>query len=273
MGKRYPYPGVALICFLVLALAAIMYFGAQNDKKVQAKIDESIRAAKIADTKTNAEEDANIAEAQTIKVMGHGHTIKYSPMGDSITAGSFATTEQNDFVHKLSTSLIKKMGFSVTTFAAGNYGGLLSTGLKGLNGVNSQNPNLITIEFGSVDCNTQHQVDPKIFETELNNLIDGLTVKVERDPIIVLVTTWNQGPMGVPFDQVITKVGNERHIPVANVEPIWSNPTNKGPESSTTFNGPSDAFHPNDYGHEAIAEAIYQQIKPILIERIKQGKL
>ena len=79
--------------------------------------------------------------------------------------------------------------------------------------------------------------------------------------------------MGDPFDQVITRVGEERNIPVVNVETIWSNPTTKGPSNSNTFNGPSDAFHPNDDGHTAIALAIYQQIAPILIDRIKQGKI
>ena len=84
------------------------------------------------------------------------------------------------------------MGFSVTTSEAGKYGGLLSGGVEGVTSVNSERPNLITIEFGSSDCSPQNHVDPKIFETELNNLIDGLTVKVGRDPIIVLVTTWTK---------------------------------------------------------------------------------
>lgn len=250
-----------------------MYYGAQNDKIVQAKIDASIQVAKIADAKVKAEADAKAAtEAQTFKATGHGHTIKYSPMGDSLTSGYFATTEQNDFVNKLSTLLSENMGFSVTTAEAGKYGGLLSGGLEGLKDVNSQSPNLITVEFGSSDCGPQNHVDPKIFETELNSLIDGLTVKAGKGPIIVLVTTWNQGTMGDPFDQVITEVGDERHIPVVNVKPIWSKPTTKGPANLNTFNGLSNAFHPNDDGHAQIAQAIYEQIKPILIDRIKQGQ-
>lgn len=272
---------IALICFLVLANIAVVYFGVQKEKKDRAKVDAEIKVANIANAQAKVEAEARVAAAeakvaeaaQALRVVGQGHTIRYSPMGDSLTAGYFATTEQNDFVNKLSTLLRDNMGLGVTALEAGNYGGLLSDALKVVANVNRQSPNLITIEFGSSDCSPQQHVDPKIFETELNNLIDGLTVKVGRDPIIVLVTTWDQGVMGDPFDQAIIKVGGERHIPVANVHPIWTMTETKGPPNRMTFNGPSDAFHPNDYGHGSIAEAIYQQVKPILLDRIKQGTL
>lgn len=244
---------VLLSVFLVVAIVFIFW----GQKYYNSKLEQAGKEAKT--TLAFDVKETDVKEKNYFK-KDRGNLV-YSAIGDSLTAGYYSSTENKRFVNVLSSLLENKMGFSVKTFSNGNYGGTLSNGLKAINQINSQRPDLVTVEFGTNDLNEQNNVPVNIFKNELNKMIDGITQNVNKTPKIVLVTTWNQGEKSQPFDDAIYSVGKKRHILVANVSALWHDSSNIGPAGKRTFQGKSDNFHPNDKGHAAIAQTIFDVVK------------
>lgn len=191
--------------------------------------------------------------------------IIYSPMGDSLTDGYYATTEKTKFTSVFAKKIEDELGYSVSIDGIAEYGGFLERGVKGAPFIREKNPDLVTIEYGTNDSDPNNiKITPEKFENQLNDLIDTLTEDNEKPPVIVLVTTWNQGSKAIPFDDVIKKVGEERKLPVAEVKDIWLQVDNKGPEGIETVFGLSDNWHPNDKGMKLIAEEIFRVAAPLL---------
>jgi len=243
------------------------------DNKRQAKILQTIRIQQGKDAEAKiAQQKAEEKTKEAMKVAGKGHVLKYSAIGDSLTAGYAATSTDKAFINRFSSLLIDNMGFDVKTTNNGLSGAILSYGLTLASKVNEQTPDLITIEFGTNDGNNANRVDPKVFETQLNQLLDDLTINAKRDPLIALLTTWNVGSDGVLFNQAIYKVGEERHIPVIDISSIGADPISSGPAGvKRAGGGVTDAFHPNDVGMDEIAKAIDSQIEPLLFARVTSG--
>lgn len=274
--STYGVIALAIVTFLVL------FIGYEVDQKRETE-STKITIAQEQEKKIKADEEKAKADAeksqleQKVKSVGAGKTIKYIPMGDSLTSGYFATTEENSFVNKFCDLLKNKMSFTYVdkgiSKAIGNnhYGSILAGALvkENIEAVNSQQPDLITIEYGTNDCSPQNNVSQDTFRTQLNTLIDSVTINVNRDPTIVLLTTWGNSESSGKLDDVIIEVGKERNIPVVNLKPIYSDWNNKGPKEIQTFRGASDNFHPNDNGHDEIANAIYEKVEPLLLEKYK----
>lgn len=189
--------------------------------------------------------------------------IVYTPIGDSLTGGYFATTEKDKFTSVLSRLIEKELTTTVEEVGVSSYGGVISGGVKAISVINEAKADLVSIEYGTNDCDPDNNVPINEFESNLNQIIDGITVDVDRDPVIVLVTTWNQGGKCKPFDDAIKKVGTEKDIPVADVEDIWKDNSTKGPAGQETFLGTSDNFHPNNNGMSKIAERIFASLQGI----------
>lgn len=256
-----------LIGILIFVTIAIITGGTIYDNNRDTKV------AKIAEIQNKKEfsleqkqEKAKEVLTQKMKTIGKGKVLKYCPMGDSLTAGFYATTEDKAFVSVLSNLLYKNMGFKVQKTVTAKYGGLLSGALQHVDEVNAQNPDLVSIEFGTNDSNPENHVSPDMFKMKLNTLIDDITIKVDHHPLIVLVTTWNKGD-GYKYDEVIREVGQKRNIPVADITSIWNDASNIGPEGTKVYDGTRDNFHPNDAGMENIANAIFNEIQLPIFNR------
>lgn len=262
----------SLIAVMAVIFIAVVYFGQMRYKtlgEAAAKESKDYQDTSIVDEDnelTAAEKKEEKIKNQ--KVDFKGASFKYSPIGDSLTAGFFASTADKKFTQVLSNMIEKEMNYDVTLGGTGSYGGILSGGLKAIPELNAQEPDLVSIEFGTNDCNAENNVPIDTFKKQLNTLIDGVTKDANRDPQIVLVTTWNQSVKCIPYDDVIKSVGEERDIPVADLENLWyNNPENKGPADVKTYNGTSDDFHPNDKGMKAIAETIFDKVEGPLKEK------
>lgn len=205
----------------------------------------------------------NTEEEYIPKFVENRGNLTYSPMGDSLTGGYYASTSETKFTSVFAGIIQDKMGFSVTQDGIGNYGGKLEEGLESVSAISEKNPDIVTIEYGTNDSDPNNgNVEIEDFEANLNEMIDGLTD--DDPPLIILVTTWNQGEKAIPYDNVIKKVGEERNLPVVDISHIWARSDTKGPAGVETEKGESDNWHPNDLGMELIAEAIFKVAAPYI---------
>ncbi|PGV53340.1 SGNH/GDSL hydrolase family protein [Bacillus sp. AFS037270] len=187
----------------------------------------------------------------------------YSPMGDSLTEGFAATKEGSRYTAVLAKLIEEKLGYHVIQKGVYKSGSTLwQYGLPNFDKINEQNPDLITIEYGTNDLqhDNRHET-PYQFKYNLLLLLN----KIQKDDRkIVLVTTWNRGEKSAPYDQVIKEVGLKKKIPVADISSVWENRTDtQGPRGLQTPYGVSDNFHPNNKGHKEIAEIIFKQVYPL----------
>lgn len=252
MKKLYVLLGLIILTAFVI-FSGMKY---QNYKKEELENKMSSYAVK---EKSNTDE--KIEEDLFIENRG---TLAYSYMGDSLSEGYYASTEDKRFVQVYADMLKEKMGYDVKVAGNSGYGGTTINGLNGIDEINSQNPDLITIEFGTNDSDPQNGSNIDTFTANLNQMIDGVSKNGEKEPKIILVTTWYQSDKAIPFDNAIKEIGKNRGIPVADISDIWKDATNKGPEGKETFKGLSDNWHPNDKGMKLIAERIFEASKEIL---------
>ena len=210
-------------------------------------------------TKDSKKEDNNQKTVQEVK-KDKGKELIYSPMGDSLTAGFTATEESKRYTDVLAKLIEEKLGYHVTQKGVYKAGSTLwQFGLPNYDMINEQNPDLITIEFGTNDLQDDNRHETP-YQFRYNLLV--LLNKIQKDDRkIVLVTTWNRGKRSEPYDQVIKEVGVERNIPVADISSVWQDRLDThGPAGIKTPYGVSDDFHPNNKGHKEIAEIIFKQV-------------
>jgi lysophospholipase L1-like esterase len=253
-----------IILTIVITFIFGIILGMFIDKSLNKRIKPELKKQSQNQLKDNKvkKEESN----QTIYI-NEKHTIKYCPIGDSLTAGFYAISEDKSFVNVLSQMLDSKMNFNVQTYVTAKPGGIISDVLNNIDKINEQKPDLITIEFGTNDSNIDKRIAPSTFANNLNQLIDSLTINVNRHPSIILVTTWNKGNSGKEFDNVIKDIGHKRNIPVADINSIALDTSAKGPKGIKTYKGIRDTFHPNDKGMDEIAKTIYDKAEPLLSER------
>lgn len=251
------------------ALVFVMGYSHYTDKieaqhsKAKSEFQEVVQSVNQKDESNLPSKDIDLSSKPKVRPTDKGKLI-YSPIGDSLSAGYFAKTSEDKFTTILSKGLENHLGYQVEEIGVASYGGVLTGGLKAIPDMNQNNPDLISIEFGTNDCNKENNVSIEKFERNLNKLIAGVTTEVGKSPYIVLVTTWNQGSKCEPFDKVIKNVGKDKNIAVADISDIWKNEKTKGPAGVDTYRGESDTFHPNNVGMKQIAERIFTVIEPQL---------
>lgn len=258
---------------IVFVVALALGFSSYNHKlaktKAEAQVfseEESLNEAKQAKAEAQAKEKAKEEEKKRFE-QHKGEKLIYSPMGDSLAKGAFATTEDKRYVAVLAKEIEQKLGYDVVVKKGVTYDG---TGVKdgGLTHVSqlvSESPDLVTIEYGVNDANKNQKkayTTPEEFKKNLSTLVDDILSKSTKKPIIILTTTWNNGENSKLYDPIIAKVAEDKNIPLANIIPVWQYRNDTfGPEGRKTVYGTSDAWHPNDKGHKEIAESIFEVAK------------
>lgn len=171
-----------------------------------------------------------------------GHTIVC--LGDSITSG-VGTSPGNAYPDLLASRL------GVEIVNAGVPGDTAEDGLARLDAVLEQDPWLVLVELGGNDI--LRRVPPARTEAALRQILDRL-LAARVAPVLVEIET----PFGGAYSAIFEKLGDEYGVPVIEdtLGEVLLDPALK-----------ADTIHPNDQGHAVLAEAIADELEPILEAR------
>ena len=163
--------------------------------------------------------------------------------GDSLVEGA-GSTDGNDFVSVLS----RKIGRPIINL--GHAGDTTADGIARINQLDTYNPQVVLLLLGGNDYLKKIPVP----DTRKN--LATLIQNIHARGAIVLLLGVRGGLLMDHFDTEFENVRDTYHTAfVSNVlEGLWGN-----------MQYMSDTLHPNNIGHEIIAERIY----PVLVEMIK----
>jgi len=165
-------------------------------------------------------------------------------LGDSITAG--VGSGPGEAYPDL---LAARLGTDVIN--AGISGETADGGLARVDQVLAQDPWLVIVELGGNDI--LRQVPPDQTERSLRQILDRL-VAARVVPVLVEM----DAPFGGRYLEIYERLGDEYHVPVVEdaVGEILRDPSLK-----------SDTIHPNAQGQKVLAEAIAEEIEPLIKAR------
>lgn len=258
-----------LIFVLLLAFIGVMVAGQMKERNIareasagssQEEIDKAMAALVEQDTEGEH-------PYKNEKVDFKGEEFTYSPLGSSLTAGYYASKEDKKFASVLSDYIQEEMNYKVSLEGHSAHEALLMHGLDAVPEINKQEPDLVSIEFGTSDCSAKNNIPLDTFQKQLDLLVDDLTGEGTSKPQVVLLTTWSAGERCQAFDEAVKTVGEEHDFPVVDLSEVWSSSSNVGRKGVQTYNGVSDNLYPNDQGMEVIAGKIFEAVEGPLKER------
>ena len=169
-------------------------------------------------------------------------------LGDSITAG--VGSGPGEAYPEL---LAARLGTEVIN--AGVSGETAAQGLARVDAVLAEKPWLVVVELGGNDI--LRQVPPEQTERSLRQILDRL-LSARVVPVLVAI----DAPFGGGYREIYGRLGDEYHVPVVEdaVGEILRDRSLK-----------SDTIHPNAQGQKVLAEAVAEEIEP-LIEARRTGR-
>lgn len=194
--------------------------------------------------------------------------IVYFALGDSLTEGLYSDNQSSNFYMQFPELITREAQVQVTSAKVAEVGKTVSNfGIQMVQQVINYQPDLVTIGFGTNDA--AYGVDATNlgnFETNMNSLIKQLKDKTKAQ--IVLLTTWSSKDgkyleNDKIYDQKIKDIAKKNKVAVADLSTLWK----EHPELSENGNGYSEAYqlqkdnmHPNQQGHNEIAELLFETI-------------
>jgi lysophospholipase L1-like esterase len=183
-------------------------------------------------------------------------TLRVVFIGDSLTVGLYASTIDHTYASLLAVrwkaTLLDRVGIA----------GVHADGL--LDAVKHMEPGATdaVVEVGTNDfVNTV----PGDFNEAYRALIAAVHRR-EPHARIVCLGIWRSAiehtPWGDPPETYDALIQAACPGPFVSLQSLTNDPTLRGPAEQPTFRGPSDTFHPNDRGHDAIAATIDAAVGP-----------
>jgi lysophospholipase L1-like esterase len=169
--------------------------------------------------------------------------------GDSITAGYGADGPGTTYPERLA----ERIGRPVIN--AGVPGDTTDDALARIEPMLAQDPWLVIVELGGNDL--LHQVPIERTEANLQAIVERL-LAARTVPVLIEI----HGPFGGGrYADLFERIGKKYHVPVLEdaLPDILSDPTLK-----------SDEIHPNAAGYAKLAEAVSDELAPILKRRISR---
>lgn len=179
-------------------------------------------------------------------------------IGDSISAGFYASTEADSFRGRV------RARFVCTSDLVSVYGWLSED--VDLTRVIATAGDIVVVEVGTNDASRYPggvPVDPVDFEANLRAIADAARTGNPACRLIFL-SVWQAPPTRAPFDVRIAAVATDYGRHFVDLSSIKDEPANSMPGGVSTYLGVSDGWHPNDAGHRAIAAAVGQMIAKLL---------
>lgn len=259
LGKFLKYIAV-LVLVLAAAAVAIALLALNNRGPIPTAADPSIEAkathySQEVAAQMEAESKA-AAEALLIRLkFPADRPLRVLFAGDTITGGYFASTQTKGFSQLISASLASHG--DVEEVRGPNTGGKVDT-LGGLESIPS-GLELAILQLGTIEVGERDDVAK--FSDEYATMLRNLKARSPTAAIICL-SAWQSSEINVgAYDRVIREqcriVGGQ----FVDVRPVFADLRNRGPEGVKTWAGVSDEFHPNDAGHQAIADKVLARIK------------
>jgi len=193
------------------------------------------------------------------KLLKSDTPIKWVFYGDSITHGVLHTFGQRDYVElfaeRVRFELGRTMDIIITSAISGdNTRGLLA----GFDWRVAQfKPDVVFVMIGMNDCSEDNDITVEEFE---GNLLELTTMIDNLGAVPVLQTTCpilpgqasGRSPHLDSYMDAIRRVAAAHKLPLIDHTRFWQE------HSDSHFFWMSNAFHPNGYGHRALAEHIYR---------------
>jgi len=184
-----------------------------------------------------------------------GRPLRLMVAGDSLAAGLFASVQANGFSKVLQAGLGKKGPVDASGYAkAGATAAQAGAALQVPSSID-----LAVLELGTNDL--VQKTDPTVFGGQYTALL----AKVQRDSPevqILCLSLW-QSPASAAsaYNSIIKDKCGAAGGKYVDLGGLFVQEANRGPAGVETWTGQSDAFHPNDTGHKAIADLILDRIK------------
>lgn len=171
-------------------------------------------------------------------------SVRMLVAGDSLTAGFFATTKDEGFIHLVAAEIGR-----VDITGAAQAQQTLST-VAAVTDVPAD-VGVAVVELGTNDVGVPTPLAD--FEQQYAGLLDRIRSTSPRAGLVCL-GTWTAD--GRAYDEVVSRTCAARAGVYVSLAEPFANADFHGPAGRDTFAGAGDEFHPNDAGHRAIADAV-----------------
>jgi acyl-CoA thioesterase I len=184
--------------------------------------------------------------------LDQGEPLRVTFVGDSIADGLFASEKAFAF-HELMVEEWRKEGL-VADESENTIGGTAAAALTTPDFPRAQQ--LYVVELGTNDAT---RVNYRDFRTQYARLLDRIRGG-SPDAALVCVGVWRPKEIADTFDTIIKDLCEVRGGVFRPISDLAEEEHLRGPAGVPTFEGPSDAFHPNDRGHRMIADRVLDAI-------------
>lgn len=183
--------------------------------------------------------------------------------GDSITHGNSATHFHRDYTQLYSEfvrgrALARNMDVIINTAVSG---GTTRSLLKSVEShIVRFRPDLVFLMIGMNDCREKNDISIEEFSANLHELTQrfrdsgALTVLQTTIPIIPKSSATDREPFLPAFMDVVRSIAEDEDLPLADHHHHWLEREN------FPYNWMEDSYHPNEWGHMALARYLLTSI-------------
>jgi len=166
----------------------------------------------------------------------------YVALGDSISAGRFATALEGTFP----TLVAQKLGMNLDLMARS--GARTAWAIPQLGAVVAAHPALVTIELGTNDVG--FNTPPDVFAYQYETIVSAVAGPQTR---VLCIGSWLPSES---LDAIIAQACERHGGTFVSLNGFYGVNDFHGQDGGSSFLGGTDWFHPGDQGHAAIAAAV-----------------
>jgi lysophospholipase L1-like esterase len=166
----------------------------------------------------------------------------YVALGDSISAGRFATAQDGTFPALVA----EKLGMNLDLVARS--GAKAAWAIPQLGAVSAAHPALVTIELGTNDVG--FNTPPDVFANQYETIVAAVAGPQTR---VLCIGSWLPSDS---VDAIIAQVCERHGGTFVSLNGFYGVNDFHGVDAGSSYLGRTDWFHPGDQGHAAIAAAV-----------------
>jgi acyl-CoA thioesterase-1 len=191
-----------------------------------------------------------------------GPAARLLVVGDSLSAGYYASSMDHSFPRLVARQLRSLAGTVLPTVVARAGATTLDAGRWQV----SIASDIVLVELGTNDWGSAMPIDQ--FASRYQDLLARVR-RASPDAELVCIGGWTDktevnrlGLTVLAYDSVVQQQCASRNGKYVDLVATYDDPATHGPGGRPTFLGLGDWFHPNDLGHQALAEAVMSTVPP-----------